>query len=292
MILVVDLLSRLLAALPRPAALAVGRGLGWVLASVVRYRRRYVADTLARCFPERPAAERRRIQRRMYGHLGMTVVEQMRVSIRGLEEYRDRITLHGEQHFSALQEAGCPTLLLSAHLGNWELCGYLAQSVSQRITVVVRPLRGRGMNTYLARTRERMGVDFLPATTSFRECLKRARQGEVVAMVLDQNTRRSRGVFVEFFGQPACTTFGLALLAAESGAHVYPIFTLRRDDRRYELHVLDPIAPPPDRKRDTLRTFTQDYTRVIEEMIRRYPEQWIWIHRRWRTQPVKKDADG
>jgi KDO2-lipid IV(A) lauroyltransferase len=104
--------------------------------------------------------------------------------------------------------------------------------------------------------------------------------------MLDQNMTRTEGVFVDFFGRPACTTPGLAYLAAQSQAPVVPIFLLRNPDHRHTFRVLPVIDPPPDRQPDTMREYTQRYTAVLEGVIREHPDQWIWIHRRWRTQPA------
>jgi KDO2-lipid IV(A) lauroyltransferase len=285
MIVLLELLSRLLAVLPRPAALAFGRGLGWVLSTVIRHRRHYVLETLAHCLPDRTPAEHRRIYRQMFRHLGMTVVEQMRVTIHGLDRIQGVITIHGEHHLQQIMEQRKHALALMAHIGNWEICGFMTQHMNQPVSVVVKPMRNRKFDVYLTRSRERMGLDLLPATSSYWECIKRLRQRELLAMILDQNTVADRGIFVDFFGRSACTTPGLAILSAQSQASVFPLFAIRREDLGYDLYILDPIEPPPDRTPETLRSYTQKYTQAIEEIIRRHPEQWIWLHRRWKTRP-------
>lgn len=290
MIRVLHALSRLLAALPLSAAQAVGAAAGWFLGSVVRHRRREAAGALARCLPERPAAERRRILAAMYRHLGMTLVEQLRISVAGLRDFEDRIDIHGAEHLRAAAAAGGGTLALMAHLGNWELCGYCTRLIERPVSVVVKRMRNPQLEVYLTRTRQRMNLRMLPAVTSFRECARVLKDGEFLAIILDQNTKRSRGVFVEFFGRPACTTTGLAVLAARQQVPILPIFVLRRPGQRFDLIIQDPIPPPPDTRPASLQAATQHYTRIIEGMVREHPEQWIWIHRRWRTQPKPQPA--
>lgn len=285
MIWLLHTFSKLLAALPFSVARGVGATLGWILGNVIRHRRADAREALARSLPERSGTERRRILNQMYMNLGTTVIEQLRISVRGLRDFEGRIDVHGLETLRAATEAPSGSLVLMAHLGNWELCGYSSQLVECPIAVVVKKMRNPQFEAYLTQTRQRMNLRMLPARTSFRACLKALRNGEFVAMILDQNAKRGNGVFVDFFGKPACTTTGLALLSAQTQIPVIPLFVVRRPGGRYDMSFLDPIPPPVDREPESLRQATQDYTRIIEDMIRAHPEQWIWIHRRWRTQP-------
>ena len=226
----------------------------------------------------------------MYKNLGMTVVEQLRISVLGLQDFEERIDVHGIEHYRLAAVRSNGALVLMAHLGNWELCGYSTRLVDCPVSVVVKPMKNKKFEAYLTRTRERMGAHMLPTTSSYRECLRRLRKAEILTMILDQNTHRHRGVFVEFFGRPACTTQGLAILSAQSQAPVIPVFVVRRDDDRYDMFIHPAIDPPADREAASLRQATQHYTRIIEDMIRKYPDQWIWIHRRWRTRPKQETA--
>jgi KDO2-lipid IV(A) lauroyltransferase len=255
---------------------------------VVRHRRRDAREALARCLPERTPAEQKRILNAMYRHLGMTVFEQLRISVHGLRVFEKRIDIDGLDTFRAAATSPHGSLVLMAHLGNWELCGYASQLSDCPISVVVKKMRSPRFEAYLTRTREQMNLRMLPAGTSIRACIKALRQGEFLAMILDQNSRRSRGVFVDFFGRPACTTTGLALLAAQTQIPVFPIFVLRCPNGRYRMIIQDPVPPPADRKPESMKQATQQYTRILEDMIRAHPEQWIWIHRRWRSQPESR----
>jgi Kdo2-lipid IVA lauroyltransferase/acyltransferase len=193
---------------------------------------------------------------------------------------------------AALQR-GRGLLMLVGHLGNWEVFAVLAGRIGFPTTVLVKTIRGNVMNDFVAQMRARYGVDLLPQRGAYRQCLRVLKGNRLLSVILDQNMTREEGIFVEFFGQPACTSPGLAHLAAQSGAPVLPACCIRRPDGRFEIQLGELLEPPPSRDPDAVREATQQYTRILEAMIRRHPEQWIWIHRRWRTRPMAyADGDG
>lgn len=285
MILLLRILSGFFALLPRPIALGAGRGLGWFVGTILRFRRREARERLVACMPTLRPVQADAVVAGMYSHLGMTLVEQLRISVRGLAEYDGLVTVVGREHQENARAEGRGLLTLMAHVGNWELCGYATRLLDCPVSVVVKPMKDPAAQAYLARTRERMNLRLLPPGTSFRDCVAALKNQEALSVIIDQNTKASRGIFVDFFGRPACTTPGLALIAALTRTPVVPLFVLRTPDDHYEMHFLEPIPPPPNRDPETLHRFTQTYTRVVEDMIRRHPDQWIWIHRRWRTTP-------
>ena len=287
MLILFRLTSRCLAALPLGAALAIGRGFGWFLAHVVRHRRKETVTRIHTCLPDKDMAVCRSIYCDMFANLGMNIVEMLRVSHRGLADMEGRVTIHGRDNLETLQGGG---LVLMAHIGNWENCGYVTNLLDSTCTVVVKPIKNAGIQGHVEATRKNMNLEMLPHTGSYRECLRRLQQGHSVAIILDQNRTRAQGVFVDYFGQPACTSPGLALMSAQMKIPVVPLFDVRRGNRDHDLHVLPPIPPPESRKIDALTEATQHYTKVIEDMVRRHPEQWTWLHRRWRTKPDEKET--
>lgn len=277
----------MLGALPLPAALAVGRGLGTLYGSVVRYHREDAAAALARCLPDKTPAERRLILTRMYRNLGMNVVEELRLSRSGAA-YLDRVvSWDGDGYAHEVLAARKGMLVLSGHIGNFELLCTMAPHFNYPTTVIVKKLKHSAINAYWQETRAQFGLKFAAAHNSLWRCLSALRKNEVVAVVLDQNMTRSEGIFVDFFGKPACTSPGLAYMSALSGAAVLPTFIIRLANGRHRVKALPPIPPPPDREPATIHEYTQRYTRVIEDIVRQYPDQWIWIHRRWKTVPLE-----
>jgi KDO2-lipid IV(A) lauroyltransferase len=221
----------------------------------------------------------------MFGNLGMNVIETLRLGSVSDATLRDSIVMEGEERLRAVLARGKGLLVLSAHMGNWDLLCTMAPRLNYPTTIITKNLRNTKLNDYWMNTRARFGLKFVPAHHSYRLCLSALRRNEIVGFILDQNMIRDEGVFVNFMGRPACTSPGLAYMSAQSGAAVVPVFMIRLPEGRHLVKVLPEIPPPPDRQQETILSYTQRYTKAIEDMILQYPDQWIWIHRRWRTQP-------
>lgn len=276
-------------ALPPRAATAVGRGIGFFLGRVLRYRRRYVLDTITRCLPER-ASDATRIADAMYQHLGLLIAECLHYSGSRAARFREQVDLAGREHIEAVRARGGGALVLMGHIGNWELMGLVAADIWKPVHVVVKSLGGSGLDAYWRAARASMGLHLLPRDNAMRSCIKALRQRELVALILDQNMRRHRGIFVDFFGRPACTTTGLAYLSAVTETPVLPAYLIRQPDGRHTLTVEAPIEPPPSRDDAAIRAHTQHYTALLERVIRAHPEQWTWIHKRWKTRPPENQS--
>lgn len=277
--------SALFARLPLPQALALGRGIGWVYGSLVRYHRRDALDALARAFPDKSAAEIRDTIRRMYANLGMNIAELARLPTASDESIRNTISIEGEDIARAALARGKGLLILSAHLGSWDLLCTFVPRLGYPLTIITKDIKNKALNDFWMKIRERFGLKFVPAHNSYRQCLHALKRNELVGFILDQNMIAAEGVFVDFFGRPACTSPGLAYMSAQSGAPVMPVFMVRQEGGRHLIRGLPVVEPPPDRKPETILEFTQRYTRIIEDVVRDHPDQWIWIHRRWRTTP-------
>lgn len=286
---VIRAVSAIVGFLSHRAVLRLGAGLGWMTGRVIRYRRRLVLETLRQCLPQLNARERVRIADGMYRHFGIMLFECLYFSGRHAADFGKLVDVEGLEHVETVRAHGGGALVLMGHIGNWELMGLAAAGIWSPLNVVVKDLGHTALNTYWRASRERMGLRLLPRDDSVRDCLKALRRREVVALILDQNMRRHRGLFVEFFGRPACTTPGLAYLSAASGTPVLPAYMVRQPDGRHRLRILAPLDPPPDRDEATLRAHTQRYTTILEGIIRAHPDQWTWIHKRWKTQPPPED---
>ena len=287
--LLIQWLAGFFACLPRGAAMAIGRGLGSFAGAVLRLRRREVEAVLRRSLPERTEPERRRIAGAMYRHLGQTLVEVLRVGARGpgdLEGHAQVVDDDALRSFAGGERGG---LLLMGHIGNWEIGALLSRALPRPVHAVVKPLKPPAVQDFMNRVRTSLGLHLLGSRGDFAGTLRALKKGEFVCVVLDQNTVRGRAVFVDFFGETAATATGLAILSAMSRLPVYPVFDHRCEDGRHEIRLLPPIEPPPNRKPETLLAATQEYTRALEDIIRRHPEQWMWLHRRWKTRPRPGD---
>jgi len=191
------------------------------------------------------------------------------------------IRCEGAEHFDAAIRQGRGVLFATAHLGNWELSAYAHALLASPMNVIVRPLDNPLIDALVERRRALSGNRLVLKKDFARTILKALAANEAVGILIDQNASLDSGVFVDFFGIPACASSGFAKLAAHSGAAVIPGFALWSDEeRRYILRFYPPVAITGDAGRDT-----QTLQARLEEVIRAYPGQWLWIHRRWKTRP-------
>lgn len=277
------------ACLPARWAQALGRGAGWVLAHGMRLRRTYVLEVLARSFPEKTPDERREIYAAMCRHQALNLVEILRFAGGREEEIRARIEVSGEEVVKQALERGKGVLVLIAHFGNYDLMGLFASRLlGYPVTIITKTLKNQRLNELWWELRQKAGLKTLPSHNAYRACVRALRRNELVGFMLDQNRPSGQGVFVDFFGKPASTTPGLAMMSAQTGAPVVPVFMRRRPDGRHVLEALPVIEPPPDRKEETLRACTAAYTKIIEDEIRRDPAQWMWLHKRWKSRPANE----
>jgi KDO2-lipid IV(A) lauroyltransferase len=174
-------------------------------------------------------------------------------------------------------------------LGVWELLPLLStmELKGWPANIVYRPLDYAPLEEFIVRHRTQFGAKLIKKSNALGEILKCLKRGELVALLMDQNVGWRKGVFAEFFGHRACTNKGLALLALKTRAPVVPLF-LVREKSSYSVHIGEalPLITTGDRTKD-LEANTQQYNTVIESFVRRFPDQWLWVHQRWKTRPYK-----
>ena len=274
------------ARLPAPVALAVGRRLGDLTALALPRRRRVALANVAQAFPELSVTERRRVARRGWQHLGMTVIELARLLGRPLQATLGEMTLDGLEHLQIAMAEHRGALMLSAHLGNWEYLSAAAHLTGYPLSIVVRPLDSPALDAVAARMRLKTGVELIDKRGALRPVLEALRRRRMVGVLLDQNAARRESVFVPFFGHVASTSRSLALLSIRTGAPIVPIFTAREAPGRHRV-VIEPPLPRPtvNDPEQAIVEMTARCNQIIEAAIRKTPEQWLWAHDRWRTRP-------
>jgi len=273
--------------LPEPLAFALGRLLGRLWYAVDARHRKIALENLARAFGSRTtAAEREAISRSHFIHLGYTFVETCR--LRGLSAARleQVVRVEGLEHLLRARERGRGVVLVTAHFGSWEMLGWAAPLLWGATAIVVRPLDNPFLETWIAGIRTAGGNQVIQKQDALRHVMERLRRGGTVGMLIDQNVAREHGVFVDFFGTPACTTTAATLAARRTGAALLPLVCPRHAPGRFTVRIGKeiPVAVTGDHRRDILAT-TAEATAVLEAFIREHPEQWFWVHRRWKTRP-------
>jgi Kdo2-lipid IVA lauroyltransferase/acyltransferase len=284
-------LAGLARTLPEGAALALGSGIGWFAGSVLRIRRRVVDENLARAFPDRDARWRRSVAVGAYRHLGRQGVILLRLARMGPEVIRERTEVEGLEHVERALSRGRGVVVTTGHLGNWEIGGASLPVRDIPLDVVARRQKNPLFDAHISRTRAALGMRVIYRADALREGIRALRAGGAIALVADQNARAGGG-FVDFFGVPASTARGPAVLALRTGSlMVVAGATARPDDPGRYLVRLHPLSPPdtgdPD---EDVRLLTRAYMAALEEMIREVPEQYFWLHRRWKTRPAALSA--
>jgi KDO2-lipid IV(A) lauroyltransferase len=280
-------LLKLLGILPRRAARAIGATVGAVAYRLMGRLRKTGLRNLELAYPEKPAAERERILRRLYRNLGWQLGEFCQMPKYTSENTRGFLRYEGLEHYLAARERGKGVLIVTGHLGAWELSSFYHSLMGHPMSIVIRRLDNARVDRLVNAIRCLHGNRVLHKDDFARGLLGAMRQGETVGILMDTNMTPPQGVFVPFFGRPACTASGLARVALKTGAAVLPGFMVWEEaEQKYALRFGEeiPVIATGDDEADALAN-TAKFTAVIEEWVRRYPEQWLWVHRRWKTRP-------
>jgi KDO2-lipid IV(A) lauroyltransferase len=280
-----------LRAAPHATVRRLGAALGEAAWQLDRRHRRIALDNLALALPELEAGERRRIARRCFRHFGAAICDSVSAVRFDLVEMCRRVTLEGWDHVLEARRRAAPlgVFAMTAHLGLWEMGAHSFGTYAGPLHVVGRPLDNPRLDRELVEQRRRFGNELLLKRGAARGMIRGIQAGENVALLIDQRVQPHEGIEVPFFGRPAWTTPVLARLSLRLGAPVLPIYSLPRPGGRYHVRVEPPIVPPeqprgaPDADRDAaVRDLTARYLADMEREIRRRPELWLWMHRRWR----------
>jgi KDO2-lipid IV(A) lauroyltransferase len=278
---------KILGALPRPLARALGLLLAGAVYHLHRRLRKVGLRNLEIAYPEMAAAERRRIVRGVFVSLGRQLAEFCRFPRYTRDNVAQVALYEGFENFDAAQRRGKGVLFLTAHLGGWEVGSFVHSIHGHRLRIVVRALDNPYIDRLVERYRTLHGNSTFEKQDFARGLISAMRAGETVGLLMDQNMTPPAGVFVDFFGVPACTASGIARVALHTDASVVPAFTVWDDVRRkYRITFAPRLALPKtgDGARDVVNA-TQLFTSVIEEYVRKNPDQWLWVHRRWKTRP-------
>nr|HID57664.1 lauroyl acyltransferase [Desulfobacterales bacterium] len=280
---------KLMGFFPKALSRGVCSILGLVFFHLDRRHRKIVLTNLTRAFSRTMTqAEIYRLGRMVFENLCQIPFEMgffLRLNHRNFQKYFSFI---GFSNLDSAYQKNKGVLCLTAHIGNWELLSGIPAMLGYPLSMVVRPLDFKPMDNFMKKFRTRSGGKLIPKNSSMRMILNSLKRGELVGMLLDQNVDWYDGVFVRYFGRPACTNKGLALVALKTGAPVVPVFLIR-DGKRFILHCEPQVSlvRTGDKTKD-IEINTERFTSIIESFVRRYPEQWFWVHQRWKTRPYHK----
>ncbi len=276
----------LLQILPQKIACGLMDFLAMLAYYVVGRQRKLVLSNLHTAFPDISESERRLIARRMYRNLSRNLVEFARFGkLKESGKLDELVEVVGKEHLDEAYSRGKGVLILSAHLGNWELLASCIVEMGHRLTILVRRIDYARYDSFLDFLRSSSGVDTINRD-NVREILRRLTQGQAIGMNSDQDVSKLNGVYVDFLGSLAYTPTGIVTLGLRNGSPIVPAFIIRRSDGKHNVFFEPEIklVKTGNRGWDTLIN-TSRYTKAIEKYVKAYPEQWMWFHNRWRRRP-------
>jgi len=279
------LFIRMASCIPLPVAQFTGRWFGNLAFLLPMSRKAVALDNLIQSFgPEMNKEGAKRLLRKVYIHFGQMFLEvphAVRLNPRNVHRY---VTFESEEHLLDALKKEKGVFALTGHLGNWEIESTAVAMRFGNLAVVARPMDFEPLERLVIDLRSRYGTEIIPKQRSMRKLLTSLRANKIIGILLDQNVDWYEGAFVNFFGRPACTNKGLALVALKTGAPVVPVFSAKAKDGRYRIMIgkeVDLI-----RTGDKLRDVEENtglFTSIIERHIREHPEQYFWFHKRWKT---------
>jgi Kdo2-lipid IVA lauroyltransferase/acyltransferase len=267
--------------LPLSMANALARTTARLLDAALPKLRRVALKNLSFAFPELNPKQRNRIADGVFRSIARLLLALARFPAMNSANISQRIAYEGLENYLDAKRSGRGVLVATAHLGNWELSAFAHALMTEAMHVMVRPLDNRLIDEFVERRRTQSGNHLIYKQDAARAVLKALKNNEAVGVLADQNTMSSEGVFITFFGKSACAGAGFVKLAYRAQAAVIPGFAIWDElKKRYVLRFYPRVELSGDVQTDTQRIHS-----IFEEIIRQYPDQWMWIHRRWKTRP-------
>ena len=245
---------------------------------------------LNKAFPDIDGRVINLIAKRAFENLGRSATEAIYIASRKPQllhkTFNQWITIEGRDNIDTASEKGKGIILVTAHFGNWELLGLSHAGNGYPLNAIVRPLDNPWIDRLLTSFRSSTGARVIPKKGALKKTLRSLKNREGLMILIDQNTAQNEGVFIDFFGTPAATGRGPALIATKSGSPVIPFFIIREGKYRHRIVYCHEITVHKSNDiEEDVRINTENFTKVVESYIRKYPEQWFWMHQRWKTRP-------
>ena len=262
-----------------------------LVSRVIRYRRKVIKENLHLIYGQNlPAPETELINEiyKNFVYLWMEFLQNRRL---GIEPIDDRFVVHNMELVDEALRQGRGLILMSGHFGNFEWLGQYLGLKGYKVSGIAKPQHNKRVNDLIVQNRTQFGVGVIYTTTAMKDGLAALARNEIIALVADQNAR-SKGVFVDFLGQPSSTAVGPAVFQMRSGAPMFFIISVRKDYGRFEV-FFERIYEGPAKEPDDAHILhiTQLHSAALEKWIKKYPGQWFWMHKRWKTKPAAKSKD-
>jgi KDO2-lipid IV(A) lauroyltransferase len=288
-----QLIAFLVQLLPLKAVRRMGRSLGRFVYARIGHRRDVTLNNLRRAFPEKPEAELIQIARGAYENIGISLLELVWFPRMTRDQILKEVRFDRPDIVRQAQSRGKGVIVLTAHFGNWELLGQaMTVHFGFPFSGLAKTQSNRLVNQQINRRRELFGTKVIPMETSLREVLRALGEGELVAIAADQAAPKEN-VPMEFFGTLVPTHIGPSVLSLKMGSAIVAIFAVRSVDGSYEAHVIE--VPSEDLKGysdENVIELTRRHVKITENVIRQYPDQWLWMHKRWKHVPLAETHSG
>lgn len=284
LIIIIKSFQQVLRALPEKVQLFTGKVIGRLAFIILRNRKRIAVSNIKRVFADLSDREAISVAKSNFEKLGTNVVEFLLMPFINEKQIRERFTVEGKEFFeeALLKQKGA--IALGFHFGNWEVTGIISKLLGHNIIALARPLKRRALlNRFLNSLRESTGLSIIVNENTGRMVIKLLRENKIVAILSDQREKSSRGVAVELFGTKVPTSKGTAMIAMKTGVPVVPVYAVRVGFLRYTFVCCSPIEM--ERTGNIGELVSQNTRKInafLETIIRKYPDEWFWVHKRWR----------
>ncbi len=281
--LLFKLIQIILYPFPRYFYIKAGKFTGLITFILLKSKRKIAIENLKLAFGnEMNEREIKKIAKKCFQHFGFLIFDILWFMKKD-ESYLKKISqIKGIDILKKNIELGKGVLILSAHFGNWEIVPHALALEGLLLNAIARKFDNPYLDRVVKEFRERTGNKIIYKQDAKKEAVEILKKGGCLAILADQNTLKDRGVFVDFFGTPACTSTGLAIFHLKYGSPIIPIFCYTDKNYNYIIEIKEPLQTKPD---DDVLKITQAYTKIIEDEIRKCPHLWLWLHQRWKEKP-------
>ncbi len=273
--------------LPKKWAMSLGTGIGKLLYRTLKKRRQIALNNLQIAFGNDMDEDRQHdMCKASFINLSKTIIEFMRFTKLNSDNIWQEVSVEGREHLDAAIEKGKGVIVVLTHFGNWELLSLVwGVLIPNRATAIAFPLKNEKLNAYICRNRERLSLKLIPRKNAIRATLRALKNNEAVGFFADQNAGE-QGVFIEFFGKPASTSRAPVTIALKTDTPILFTLDIRQPNDQHHVYISPPIylEPSGDTETDVIE-YTTLLVKELEKYIQKYPEQWLWHHNRWKTQP-------